>query len=215
VDTHTNRLIEGTGLGLSITRRLTEMMDGEITAESEYGKWSTFRIRIRQGHVSDKTIGKETAEKLCEFRYAEEKHTIGKNLVRQNLSFAKVLVIDDMQTNLDVATGLLGKYKMQVDCILSGREAVERIRLEEPVYNAIFMDHMMPDMDGIETAKAIRSLGSEYAQKIPIIALTANAIHGTENLFYSNGFQGFISKPIDIIQLDTVVRKWVRDKPED
>jgi CheY-like chemotaxis protein len=117
-----------------------------------------------------------------------------------------------MQTNLDVAAGLLHKYKMQVDCILSGQEAIDKIRLKNPVYNAIFMDHMMPKMDGIEAADAIRALGTEYAQKIPIIALTANAIHGTEKIFYEHGFQAFITKPIDIIELDSVIRKWVRDE---
>ena len=126
-----------------------------------------------------------------------------------------MLVVDDMQTNLDVAAGLLGKYKMQVDCVLSGLEAVERISMwkggtdGEPVYNAIFMDHMMPGMDGVETADAIRSIGTEYSKEIPIIALTANAIQGMEEHFYSHGFQSFLSKPIDIMQLDSIIKKWV------
>jgi CheY-like chemotaxis protein len=115
-----------------------------------------------------------------------------------------------METNLDVAMGLLGSYKMGVDCLTSGRLAIERIRSGEPVYNAIFMDHMMPEMDGIETADRIRALGTEYAKKIPIIALTANAIHGTEKMFYEHDFQAFISKPIDVIEMDAVIRKWVR-----
>jgi CheY-like chemotaxis protein len=117
-----------------------------------------------------------------------------------------------MPTNLDVAAGLLRKYKIQVDCLGSGQEAVERIRSGSQVYNAIFMDHMMPGLDGIETTEAIRALGTEYARKIPVIALTANAIHGTEEIFYEHGFQAFISKPIDVMQLDTVIRKWVRDE---
>ena len=186
------------------------MMDGEISAESEYGKGSTFRVRIRQGFISDKTIGVKTVENLRAFRYAEEKQTVRKKLVRADLSYAKVLVVDDMQTNLDVATGLLGKYKMQIDCLLSGKEAVERIRSGEPVYNAVFMDHMMPEMDGVETAEAIRALGTDYARKVPIIALTANAIQGMEDHFYAHGFQAFISKPINIMQLDSAVRKWVQ-----
>jgi CheY-like chemotaxis protein len=110
-----------------------------------------------------------------------------------------------------VATGLLRKYKMQVDCVLSGQESIDRIRGGHPVYNAIFMDHMMPGMDGIEAADAIRALGTEYAQKIPVIALTANAIQGTEDMFYQHGFQAFISKPIDVMELDSVIRKWVRN----
>ena len=209
VESQASRKIEGTGLGLSITKKLVQMMDGEISAESEYGKGSIFRARIRQDFVDTVSIGPEVAENLRKFRYAEDKRIVSKKLVRPDLSFAKVLVVDDMQNNLDVAAGLLGKYKMQVDCVLSGQEAVERIRFGKPVYNVIFMDHMMPGMDGIEAANAIRALDTDYARTIPIIALTANAIQGTEQLFYANGFQAFLSKPIDIMQLDSVIRKWV------
>ena len=209
VDTQTNRMIEGTGLGLAITKRLTQMMDGEIEVESEYGKGTIFRLRICQGYVNDKRIGAETADRLCSFRYTEDKHGAGKKFKRSDLSFARVLVVDDIQINLDVAAGLLGKYKMQVDCVLSGEEAVERIRLGDPLYNAIFMDHMMPGMDGMETTAAIRNLESEYAKKIPIIALTANAVQGSEDLFYANGFQAFIPKPINMTHLDSVINKWI------
>jgi PAS domain S-box-containing protein len=210
VDTKANRSIEGTGLGLAITKKLAVMMDGEIRVESEYGKGTTFHLRLRQGYVSDKPIGNELAEKLRSFRYTDDKRIVTKKLVRLNLSYAKVLVVDDMQTNLDVAAGLLRKYNMKVDCLSSGQEAIERIREGTPVYNAIFMDHMMPGMDGIEAVDVIRALGTDYAKNIPIIALTANAIHGTENLFYEHGFQAFISKPIDIMEMDSVIRKWVR-----
>jgi signal transduction histidine kinase/DNA-binding response OmpR family regulator len=214
-DTKANRNIEGTGLGLPITKRLVEMMDGEISAESKYGKGTTFRLRIKQGFVEDTPIGAETAEKLRNFRYIDDKRTAAKRLVRLNLSYVKVLVVDDMQTNLDVAAGLLRKYNMQVDCLSSGEEAIDRIYGGNPVYDAIFMDHMMPRMDGIETADRIRALGGEYAQKIPIIALTANAIQGTEQMFYAHGFQAFISKPIDIMELDSVIRKWVRNEEKE
>jgi CheY-like chemotaxis protein len=212
VDTKANRNIEGTGLGLSITKRLVEMMGGEITAESEYGKGSTFRVRLRQDLVKDAPpIGADIADKLRSFRYADDKRIVSKKLVRLNLSYARVLVVDDMQTNLDVASGLLSKYKMKVDCAGSGQEAIEKIREGTPVYNAIFMDHMMPGMDGIEAADRIRALGTEYAQKVPIIALTANAIQGTDKMFYEHGFQAFTTKPIDVMELDSVIRKWVRD----
>ena len=217
VDTRANRSIEGTGLGLSITKKLTEMMGGKISVQSEYGKGTAFSLRIRQGFVDETTIGPDIANSLCAFRYAEDSRIVSKKFTRLDLSYAKVLVVDDMPTNLDVATCLLGKYKMQVDCLTGGKEAVERIRGGNPVYNAIFMDHMMPGMDGIEAADAIRGLETEYAQKIPIIALTANAIQGTEELFYKHGFQAYISKPINIMELDSVIRKWVRDlkeKPE-
>ena len=119
-----------------------------------------------------------------------------------------------MQPNLDLAAGLLSKYKLQVDCVLSGEEALELMRRGETdghqPYNAIFMDHMMPlGMDGIETTNAIRDLGTEYAEKIPIIALTANAIAGTEEMFIASGFQGFIPKPINIKKLDSILKKWI------
>jgi PAS domain S-box-containing protein len=210
IDSHANRNIEGTGLGLPITKRLAMMMDGKIGVESEYGKGTTFSVRVRQGFVSDTPIGSDIANKLRNFCYAEDKRIVTKKLVRADLSYAKVLVVDDMQTNLDVASGLLRKYKMQVDCLSSGQDAVQRIRDGTPVYNAVFMDHMMPGMDGVEAATAIRALDTEYAKKIPIIALTANAIQGTEQMFYENGFQAFISKPIDVMEMDSVIRKWVR-----
>jgi PAS domain S-box-containing protein len=207
-----NRNIEGTGLGLPITKRLVNMMEGKIQVESEYGKGSTFSLRICQGFIKDvQPLGAEISDKLRNFCYDDNKRIATKRLVRINLSYARVLVVDDMETNLDVAAGLFGKYKMQVDCALSGQEAIEKIREGTPVYNAIFMDHMMPGMDGIEAADRIRALGTQYAKNVPIIALTANAIQGTDKLFYEHGFQAFTTKPIDVIELDAVIRKWVRD----
>jgi signal transduction histidine kinase len=212
VESKANRKIEGTGLGLSITKRLVEMMDGKISAESEVGKGTAFHVCIRQGYVDDVKIGNVIVENLRKFNYIEDKKIKNTKLKRIDLSFAKVLVVDDMQTNLDVASGLLRKYRMQVDCVTSGYDAIDIIKSGDPVYNIIFMDHMMPGIDGIETANRIRLLDSEYARKIPIVALTANAIQGTETLFYSNDFQEFLSKPIDIIQMDSIIRKLIRRK---
>jgi PAS domain S-box-containing protein len=212
VDTRANRRIEGTGLGLSITKKIVEMMGGEITVESEYGKGTTFRIRIRQGYVTDNPIGKETAENLRTFRYTDRKKQAQGKLVRADLRDARVLVVDDFLTNLDVAAGMLRKYKMQVDCITNGQEAVDRIAAGRPVYDAIFMDHMMPGMDGVEATQAIRAIGTEYAEKIPIIALTANAVAGNEQMFLDNGFNAFLSKPFNAVTLDTVIRRLVRDE---
>jgi CheY-like chemotaxis protein/HPt (histidine-containing phosphotransfer) domain-containing protein len=104
---------------------------------------------------------------------------------------------------------------MQVDCIDNGPGAINLIKKGAPVYDAIFMDHMMPGMDGIEAADRIRALGTEYAKKIPIIALTANAIQGTDQLFYAHDFQAFISKPIDVVEMDSVLRKWVRNETKE
>ena len=210
VDAKASREIEGTGLGLPITRRLTELMDGEISVDSEYGKGSVFRARLRQGFVSDKAIGESVAENLRQSRHREDKHYHTDKLIRIDLSGARVLVVDDMKANLEVSAGLMRKYKMKVDGVTSGFIAIERIRNGEPAYDAIFMDHMMPGMDGIETADRIRALGTAYARTIPIIALTANAIAGTEELFFQHDFQAFLSKPIDIMQLDFIIRKWIR-----
>ena len=211
VAANANRNIEGTGLGLPITKRLVEMMGGEIGVESERGKGSTFRFRIKQGFVSDMPLGADVSEKLRTFSFSDDKRIATRKLVRVNLSYAKVLVVDDMQTNLDVASGILRKYQMQVDVLNNGPAAIDRMREGNPVYNAVFMDHMMPGMDGIQTADNIRAIGTEYAKNVPIIALTANAIQGTDKMFYAHGFQDFITKPIDVMEMDTVLRKWVYD----
>jgi signal transduction histidine kinase/CheY-like chemotaxis protein len=212
VDTKANRKIEGTGLGLSITKKLVDLMNGEISVESEYGKGTVFHASIRQGYVTDTPIGKETAENLRDLHYSDEKKLADKKLVRKDLSYVKVLVVDDFPTNLDVAAGMLRKYKMQVDCVLSGQEAIDRVTAGEPVYNAIFMDHMMPGMDGIEAARIIRALGTKYAREIPIIALTANAIAGNEQMFLENGFNAFLPKPFNTMLLHVIIEKWLRDK---
>jgi CheY-like chemotaxis protein len=135
------------------------------------------------------------------------------NIVRPDLSFAKVLVVDDFKMNLDTAALLLRKYKLQVDCVGSGREAVDRVESGEPVYNVIFMDLLMPGMDGIEAARLIRSLNTEYAQSVPIIALTADDSEGNEQLFLENGFQAFRPKPLSMAKLDTVLKKWIPANP--
>ncbi|MDR2562134.1 MAG: response regulator [Holophagales bacterium] len=211
-DLKLNRKTEGTGLGLSITKKLVELMDGTIKVESEYGKGSTFYIRIRQGFVNDETIGTMAVENLSSSSYSDAKRLMTRKLVRANLEHIRVLVVDDMQTNLIVTAGLMQKYKMKVDCVTSGQSAVDRISRQSPVYDAVFMDHMMPGMDGIEAANAIRTLGTDYAKNIPIIALTANAVLGSEAMFYANGFQDFLSKPVDIMRLDAVLNKWLVGK---
>ncbi|MCL1866915.1 MAG: response regulator, partial [Oscillospiraceae bacterium] len=191
-----------------IAKELTELMSGEISVESEPGKGSTFYINFRQGFVDDDFIDDETIESLKNFRY-KNRIVMSNKLVRMDLSRARVLVVDDSPTNLDVAKGFLGKYKMQVDCVSSGQEALDKIRKGEVTYHAIFMDHMMPGMDGIETTELIRKHGNNYAKNIPIIALTANAVVGNEQMFLDNGFSAYVTKPINALRLDAVVRKWI------
>jgi CheY-like chemotaxis protein len=146
-------------------------------------------------------------------RYAVARRGPPTKLARLNLSYAHVLVVDDIATNLDVAKGMLRRYGLKVDCAGSGPQAIEMLKAESPRYAAVFMDHMMPGMDGVEAVRIIRGeIGTDYARGIPIIALTANAIVGNEAMFLSKGFQDFMSKPIDMARLDAVLRDWVRDK---
>jgi CheY-like chemotaxis protein len=208
VDQKANRAIEGTGLGLSITKNLVEMMGGEITVESEYGKGTSFHVRLQQGFVADTPIGKEVAESLTRFRYKDKRKETQGKVERMDLSHVRTLVVDDFVSNLDVAAGMLRKYKMHVDCVESGKDAVERIAAGTPVYNVIFMDHMMPGMDGIEATKRIRAIGTDYAKNVPIIALTANAMAGNEQMFLDNGFNSFLPKPFNIKLLDKVIKQW-------
>jgi signal transduction histidine kinase/DNA-binding response OmpR family regulator/HPt (histidine-containing phosphotransfer) domain-containing protein len=212
VDAKRNRNIEGTGLGLSICKNMVELMGGWITVKSEYGKGSTFKVCMVQGKVNDVPIGNEVAESLKNFSYSKNKRDRSAKLVRAHIPYASVLVVDDVPTNLDVARGMMKPYGMRIDCVTSGAAAIKLIRDNEIKYNAILMDHMMPEMDGIETTRFIREIGTEYAKNIPIIALTANAIVGSEDMFLRNGFQAFLSKPIDIIRMDAVINRWVRDK---
>jgi signal transduction histidine kinase/DNA-binding response OmpR family regulator len=212
-DLESNRKIEGAGLGLPITKNVAEMMGGTITVESEYGKGSVFTARLRQQFVSDAVIGAELADTLKNFRYSDQRRRQNSRVTRISLPYAQVLVVDDVLTNLDVAKGMMKLYAMRIDCVTSGQEAIDAVRLEKTRYNAIFMDHMMPVMDGIEATRIIREeIGTEYAKTVPIIALTANAITGNEEMFLQKGFQAFLSKPIEMASLDAIIRQWVRDE---
>jgi len=211
LDTRANRNIEGTGLGLEISKKLVEMMGGSIVVESEYGSGSVFTAEIIQGIADYKPIGDETAVKLRSFNYTVDMK--GDSIDRSWMPYGKVLVVDDLPVNLQIARGLLEPYGLLVDSAESGLKAIELIKAENPRYDLVFMDHMMPEMDGIEAVKIIRQESeSEYCRNIPIIALTANALVGTSEIFLSKGFNGFISKPVDIFQLDEALNKFVRDK---
>jgi CheY-like chemotaxis protein len=139
------------------------------------------------------------------FSYSENNELI----VRFTAPEASVLVVDDIVTNLKVANGLLLPYKMRVDLCKSGVTAIGAIQMNR--YDIVFMDHKMPDMDGIETTLKIRSMGEEdpYYKEVPVIALTANAVSGTKEMFMGNGFNDFLSKPIDTVKLDTILERWI------
>ena len=120
---------------------------------------------------------------------------------------AKVLIVDDIKTNLKVAEGLLLPYKMEVDLCRSGMEAIRAVQKKH--YDLVFMDHRMPEMDGVEAVDRIRKLDDDFYREMPIIALTANAIAGTEEMFLAAGFDGFLAKPIDTIKLAAILEKWI------
>lgn len=196
-----NQTIEGTGLGLAITKRLIESMGGSISVKSTYGEGSIFSFYFYQGIVDYAPTG--------EYNILTEKEE--EELKSGNESFiapmAKVLAVDDNVTNIKVIRGILSMYQIRVDTATSGQECLEK--LEENHYHLILMDQMMPIMDGIETTKKIRELPDKEKRNIPVIALTANAIRGAREMFLENGFQDYISKPMDISVLEKILRKYL------
>jgi len=215
LDLDINREAEGTGLGLNITKKLVEMMDGTVSVESEYGKGSVFTVTVMQKTVACDPIGAEAAQRLSNFTFIGGKQTAASQIVREPMPYGSVLVVDDVETNLFVAVGLLSPYKLRIETADSGISAIDRVHTAISrgiTYDIIFMDHMMPDMDGIETTAKLRELG----YKGVIVALTANALVGNEEMFVQKGFDGFISKPVDIRRLNVVLNSYVRDRhPEE
>jgi len=205
-----NREVEGTGLGMTIAKMLVNMMDGHISVQSELNVGTTFTIKIPQTTVSDKTIGKKTADNISKFNYTSRKTNLQSEW--ENMSYGKVLIVDDINANIYVTKGLLAPYGLQIDSASSGSEAIKKIE-GGAEYDIVFMDHMMPKMDGIETVQHLRNK-SKYTR--PIVAFTANALVGLEEEFLQNGFDGFVTKPIQSAYLDSILIKFVRDKyPEE
>ena len=201
-----NRTTIGTGLGMSITRNLVKMMNGEILVESKPDHGSLFTVRLPQGNTGAIPLGKEMVERLKQFRLICEAKVDKLHVMREPIPFGKILVVDDLNMNIYVIKGMLSPYGLQIDTAISGPEAIEKVKSN--AYDLVFMDHMMPKMDGVEATHEIRKLGPEY-EKLPIIALTANAVSGMKEMFLANGFNDFISKPIIIQELDEILRKWM------
>ncbi|MCL2575765.1 MAG: ATP-binding protein [Defluviitaleaceae bacterium] len=200
-----NRSIEGTGLGMPITHSLIKMMGGDIDVQSKIGAGSTFSVRIPQKIHGEALLGAEAAQSLQKFESAKtflNRSNFASTRTKLN---GRVLVVDDVESNLYVVEGMLAPYKLDVETVDSGLKAIYRVKGDK-VYDIIFMDHMMPDMDGMEATKILRDMGYDR----PIVALTANATVGAAKTFLDNGFSDFISKPIDTRKLDECLRKFIK-----
>ena len=200
VDSKRNRSVEGTGLGLAIVKHLVELMGGVIRVESVYGQGTAVTITIPQKIVDRRTIAEAPEVSQSELERVEAFTAPG----------VKVLVVDDNVINRKVARGFLKSYAFDLDEAESGPEAIELVR--QTRYDIIFMDHMMPMMDGIEAAMIIRRQCGENGKAPAMIALTANAMEGMREKFLDCGFQDFIAKPLDRRELGQLLARWV---PED
>ena len=203
----TNRTATGTGLGMSITKNLVDMMNGELSAESEPDRGSVFTMKLPQKSVGADKMGRELAENLAKFRFNGLAQINKMQVIRELMPYGSVLIVDDVETNLYVAKLLMQPYGLSIETASSGFEALDKIR-KNNIYDIVFMDHMMPKMDGIEATQLIRGLGYKH----PVVALTANALAGQAEIFLGNGFDAFISKPVDIRQLNAVLNQFIRDK---
>ncbi|MCL1866448.1 MAG: ATP-binding protein, partial [Oscillospiraceae bacterium] len=209
-----DRNIPGTGLGMSITKRLLEIMDGSIVAASKIGVGTTFTIQIPQKQIDSAVCGKKISENFVDndgyetISARSNSYARSVSFNREDMSFGSVLIVDDVESNIFVTSGLLEPYKLKIDSVKSGRKAIERIKSGN-IYDIIFMDHMMPEMNGIEATKILREMG----YKKTIIVFTANAITGNKEMFLKNGFDDFISKPIDSGELNVVLNKYIKETP--
>ena len=200
-DMERNRNIEGTGLGLSIVKGLVDNMGGEIKVTSEYGKGSEFTITLPQQIVDNTPMG--PFDSGIKQKQRKEKES-AKEFVAPE---ASILVVDDVTMNLKVFLNLLKKTKISVDTAESGKESIEKVRQKK--YDIVFIDHMMPGMDGIETFHAMQTLSDNKNSETPIIMLTANAQSGSEEMYKSEGFSDYLSKPIRGADLGDMVRKYL------
>lgn len=202
INTKKNRNVEGTGLGLAICKELTDAMGGVIRVDSVLKQGSTFYVELPQ-KIADSAP--------CNFIRDED--TIYTPTKDFQIDFiapaAKVLIVDDNRVNRQVAWEMMKLFGFEAALAESGEEAIDRVKKHLITYDLIFMDHMMPFMDGVEATQIIRQLPGEYAQRVPIVALTANAINGVEQQFIDAGMNDYIAKPVKIGDLQKILKKWI------
>jgi len=199
--------VAGTGLGMPIVHKLLELMNAKIDIKSEPNVGTKVTVSIPQQISRAELLGKETASRLQMFDMSAIRPTKWYEVEPESMPYGKVLVVDDVDANLYVAEGLLNFYDLEIETCQSGIDAIEKIKSGK-VYDIIFMDQMMPKMDGTTAMKKIRSEG--YTN--PIIVLTANALIGQEEIYIKDGFDGYISKPMKTKILDNILHKFVKER---
>ncbi len=204
VDEKRNRTIEGTGLGLNIVAMLLDKMESHLEVSSEYGKGSDFSFAVRQRVVWWEEIGNFNESYR---KYLQNNKAYAETFRAPN---AHILVVDDTQMNLTVVEGLLRRSQIHVDTALSGREALELVQHKR--YDVIFLDHRMPEMDGVETFHEMQKLPNNMSASAPCIMFTANAVSGARETFLAEGFANYLTKPVDSLELEKML---VRYLPKD
>ena len=203
IDREKNRKIEGSGLGLAITKQLLSLMGGTITVDSIYKKGSVFTVTLEQPIVDDTPVGNiDYLQKLTAGAYRHYKQSF-------EAPMAKILVVDDNETNLMVISKLLRATKVQVDTARSGGECLEM--LQKKVYHVILLDSVMPEMDGTEVLRVIRRQESGMGYQTPVIAVTANASATDKQKYLEDGFDGYLAKPVDGALLEAEILKFLPD----
>ena len=202
IDTKKNRNVEGTGLGLVITKRLLNLMGGDITVRSKVNEGSTFSFVLHQIVKDPRPSNYNSNHEKVTVENAGYKITF-------KAPTARVMIVDDNKVNLTVASELMKRFGFEAVMVESGMEAYNRIEEHLVEYDLVFMDHMMPVMDGVEATRKIRALPTQYAKKLPIVALTANAIKGVERQFKEAGMNDYLAKPIHMNQLGEILKRWI------
>ncbi|WP_170832796.1 ATP-binding protein [Butyrivibrio sp. INlla16] len=199
-----NRNIEGTGLGMTIVQRFLDMMGSRLEVESEYGKGSVFSFELEQKVVKWDPIGD------FEEAFRRSSSTLNKYHEKFTAPDARVLVVDDTAVNLTVFVNLLKRTGIQIDTAESGDECISLFGSKS--YDVIFLDHMMPDKDGIETLMEMKEITDTPNMGVPVICLTANAISGMREMYTNAGFDDYLTKPIDAERLEMMLLQYL---PED